>query len=132
MVHLLDLVIWDVANYVTFFQIGSPRGAAKASRASSPKTNADLRMKIGWVFRQCSEIIWPLDLPCRMALRRVAILSYHKHPLRSTATHGIVPACGPGRRARRKKGLSLVPDRERRDRNGPKGLGQNRASIPNS
>jgi hypothetical protein len=54
MVHLLDLVpgvIRDVANYVTFFQVASPRGAAKAWHASSPKKNADLRMKIGATFR---------------------------------------------------------------------------------
>jgi hypothetical protein len=54
MVHLLDLVpgvIRDVANYVTFFQVGSARGAAKPCQASSPKKNADLRMKIGAVFR---------------------------------------------------------------------------------
>jgi hypothetical protein len=44
-------MIRDVASYVAFFQVGSSRGAAKASRASSPKKNADLRMKIGAVFR---------------------------------------------------------------------------------
>jgi hypothetical protein len=41
----------DVASYVTFFQVGSPPGAAKACPASPPNTNADLRMKIGAVFR---------------------------------------------------------------------------------
>ena len=86
-------VIRDVANYVTFFQVGSPRGAAKPCEASSAKTNADLRMKIGAVFRSCSEIIWPLDLPCLRALRRVAVLSYHKRPLRSTPAHGIGGRC---------------------------------------
>ena len=70
--------------------------------------NADLRMKIGAAFRSCSKIIWPLDLPCLRALRRVAILSYHKHPLRSTPTHGIVLAWGPGRRP--KDGLHLRGD----------------------
>ena len=52
-------------------------------------------MKIGAVFRSCSEIIWPLDLPCLRALRRVAVLSYHKRPLRSTLPHGIVLPRGP-------------------------------------
>ena len=65
-------------------------------------------MKIGAAFRSCSKIIWPLDLPCLRALRRVAILSYHKHPLRSTPTHGIVLAWGPGRRP--KDGLHLRGD----------------------
>jgi hypothetical protein len=92
-------IIRDGANYVTFFQIGSPRGAATACQASSPKKNADLRVKIGAVFRPYSEIIWPLDLPCRRALRRVAIVSYHNPPLRSTPAHGIVLAWGPGRRS---------------------------------
>jgi hypothetical protein len=97
-------MIRDVASYVTFFQLGRPRSAAKACQASSPKTNADLRMKIGAVFRSCSEIIWPLDLPCLRALRRVALPSYHKRPLRSTPTHGIVLALGPDRHARREWG----------------------------
>jgi hypothetical protein len=44
-------IIRDVANYVTFFQVESPRGAAKACQASSPKKNADLRMKTGAIFR---------------------------------------------------------------------------------
>jgi|GEM_PF-5226012 hypothetical protein len=44
-------MIRDVTNYVNFSQAGSPRGAAKACPASSAKKNADLRMKIGAVFR---------------------------------------------------------------------------------
>jgi hypothetical protein len=110
-------MIRDVASYVTFFQLERPRSAAKACQASSPKTNADLRMKIGAVFRSCSEIIWPLDLPCLRALRRVALPSYHKRPLRSTPTHGIPLACSPARRARREWDGSV------REYDGTKGRG---------